>query len=1102
MNRSIPVRRSAVLIAVAALVAVTAAAGRAAPADADPGTAGRAPLAPAELTVGDRVQPLNVEGTPSFGWLPRDRDPGEVQTAYQLIVRDVTGEDTVWDSGKVASAEQSYVPYAGPSLDAGTAYTWSVRTWDRTDRPSPWAEAARFETGIPNDGWDGAQWIQRAPGGRSPLEIVDGRVRVTGGDITLADMDATATDYTVELTVRPHTRGAGWTFRSPDRRNGYLWQLVPGEGLNTHLHRNGSSTRLASVPLTIVAGTDYQVRMEIAGSTFRTYVDGVLVDEYEDATFAAGGIGLREASNEIGEFDDIEVTAPDGTVLFSDDFAGDLSKWVAAPPSRQPDEWTLARTEVALRDEPVTQARAYVAASHTYELYVDGQRADRGQSFAYSGENYYQASDVTALVDGKDEIALGAILHWYGGGQGRPAGEPGLLVRLVVEYADGSEQVVVSDGSWKVTEGPYVATSRRNGEGDYIEHLDARRVPAGWGRLGFDDAAWADAVVLGPHPTAPFTHLTGQETRLTETTAEPVALLTAADGTPVIDFGVVIPARPVVRFDDGVAGRTVPMRAGYTLTDDGRVATSTLLSQGTNMSFPYTQVDGAQEFRAFTHLGFRYLELPDAGEEITLDDVEAVVVHTDTPAGREATFESSDDTLDAVWDLMVRSAIYSVQEAFVDTPTREKGQFLGDAVNISYATMAAFGERDATQQAIREFLNSASRFWFSGNDLGRYNAVYPNGDGKRDIPDYSLMFVDWVWRYYQETGDRELLAQAYPSVLNTADYVLRHIPETGPTAGLVTQLSGGSGAYQYGIVDWPAPGRFGYDMSAAARTTINAQGVAVLRDAAAMGAALGRPEAETTQLTEHADRLVERMNETLRRPDGVYVDGLAADGSQSTHAGQHSTTYAIAHGVAPAADHEALAEYVAGLGMKQGPMTAHWILQALADAGRPDAVLEMLTDADDLGWANLLAQDATFTWEAWTLDPGTNFSQSHGWGAQAVVDIQQTLLGVRTTSPGAAAVEIAPPGAGLDQASGTVPTQRGDVTVAWRRIGDGVRLELDVPVNVTARVALPVSAGITYRADGRSPATYLGVEDGRAIFEVGSGHSVYQPVRSTEGARR
>jgi alpha-L-rhamnosidase len=232
------------------------------------------------------------------------------------------------------------------------------------------------------------------------------------------------------------------------------------------------------------------------------------------------------------------------------------------------------------------------------------------------------------------------------------------------------------------------------------------------------------------------------------------------------------------------------------------------------------------------------------------------------------------------------------------------------------------------------------------------------------------------------------------------------------------------------------------------------------------------------------------MNARLRRADGVYVDGLLADGSQSTHAGQHSTSYAIAHGVAPAADRPALAEYLASLGMKQGPMTAHWLLQALSDADRPDAVHRLLTNHDDLGWARILDQGGTFTWEAWTMDPGTNFSESHGWGAQAAVDVLETILGIRTASPGAASIDIVPPDIDLDHAEGSVHTQRGEVSLAWRRERRGLRVELEVPVNVIARVSLP---GTGYRAGGPSTARFLGFENGRSIFEVGSGRSSFTP---------
>ncbi|ASO20813.1 Bacterial alpha-L-rhamnosidase [Actinoalloteichus hoggarensis] len=918
-------RRAAVITAL--LSAVGLAVGIGLPAGSAAGDArNSAPRAPSALTVDDLAAPLNVAGTPAFGWLPRDRDPNETQTAYQIRVHRAADGAEVWDSRRRRSAEQSSVPYDGPELVAGREYRWTVRTWDRAGAVSPWAEPARFETGLGEGDWDGAEWIRR--------------------------------------------------------------------------------------------------------------------DVAED------------------------------------------------------DDYTLARTEVLVADSPVVRARAYTAADHTYELFLNGARADRGTSFAHSDEGYYQAADVTDLIEPGAPLAVGVRYHWYGGGQGRPASEPGLLHRLVIEHEDGSTQVIVTDDTWRVARDTrFVADAPpRNGEGDRVDAQDARGIIAGWAEPGFDDAGWHAATSLGAHPAEPFTRLIGQETRLAETEFPAVELLTADDGTPVADFGVIIPARPVVRFDEGRAGHTVPIRAGYELTEDGRVAADRLSTQDTVMTFPYTQVDGPQEYQAFTHLGFRYLEIPDAGESFDVEDVSAVLLHTAVPEGREASFHSSDETLTAVWDLMQRSALYSVQEQFVDTPTREKGQFLGDAVNISYATMQGFGERTATRQAIREFLASQARHWTDGADAGRYNAVYPNGDGKRDIPDYTEMFVDWVWRYYEVTGDRALLAEAYPAIRETAEYVLRHIPDSGPTAGLVTELSGGSGAYEHGIVDWPAPGRFGYDMDTAARTTINAQAVEVLRRTADMAEVLRRPAAEAEGYRRSESALVDAMNERLRDADGLYVDGLHADGTRSEHRGQHATSYAIAFGIAPQEDHSVLADHLTSMGMRQGPMTAHWLLQALSDADRPDAVLDLLTDRDDLGWANILDQGGTFTWEAWTLDEGTNHSQSHGWGAQAAVDVVETMLGIRLGEPGAATVLIVPPASGPADAAGTVHTQRGPVSLDWRRTARGLHADVEIPVNVTARVELPRIDGMTYRAAGRTRARHVETTDDRVVFEVGSGSARFVPV--------
>lgn len=1071
---------------------------------------GTAPTAPTRLTVEDQAHPLEVDGAPRFGWLPQDVDGGEVQTAYEVEVRD-DEDQVVWGSGKVDSDQQAYVDYEGDELDPGAAYDWTVRTWDRTGQVSPWAPEATFETGLEDGDWGGAQWIRRQPGALTgALQLQDGQGRHTGAGITVAKTGRDWTDYTLDVDITPRRNSAGIVLRAPDAANGYMVALVPGTGVRHHLLQGGSlpntSGARVTFPATVAVDTTYHLTVQVVGSTITYLLDDVQVGQVTKTEWAAGTIGFRTASGETADYDNVVVTGADEEVLFSEDFSGDLAQWEASK-AQEADEFTFSRKQVTLPAGEITRARSWFAADDTYELWVNGTRADRGTNLGYQGsatlqaEQYYQTADLTDLVRAGRQTVFGVVSRWSGSGQGRAAGTPGLLGRVVVEYADGSEYVVTTDGTWRTRPGDFVGVGTRNGEGLYITHQDARlTVAAGaWKRPGYDDSAWGAPIVIGEHPVAnTFNHLAGRQTRVTETVVRPERILIAQDGTPVADFGKVIPARPAVHFEDGLAGRTVAMRASFLLEENGRVSTSGVATQGTDMRFLYTQVDGEQDFQAFDHLAYRYLEIPGAGEDITVDDVSAVVLHTQLP-GEAATFDSDDPTLNAVWDLMDRSLVYSVQDTFVDTPTREQGQFLLDTANISYGLMATQNERIATRVAIREFLASQERYWSGAEvDRGRYNAVYPNGDGKRDIPDFTALVPDWVWRYYQETGDRDLLAEAYPAMAETAGYIRRHIATTGATEGLVTQLTGGSGQYLYGIVDWPASGRFDYDMTATARTTVNALGVNVLRTLALMAAELGEPAGDVEAYDADADAIAERMNAVLRQADGTYHDGIRADGTASPHAGQHATSYAIAFGIAPEADHAALASYLGAMGMKQGPMTSHWLLKALGDAGNERDLRRLLTNADDLGWAKTLKDGGTFTPEAWVAEGSAN-SLSHGWGSQAIVDIQQDVLGIDLTGTGGSDVALRIPDTGLTRASGTRPTQRGVVTTDWTRRGDDVTLTAALPVNVQGVVSLPVVAGRSYAITGPAGATATPLEtvDGEQRWAVGSGRWAFTNVPVT-----
>ena len=96
----------------------------------------------------------------------------------------------------------------------------------------------------------------------------------------------------------------------------------------------------------------------------------------------------------------------------------------------------------------------------------------------------------------------------------------------------------------------------------------------------------------------------------------------------------------------------------------------------------------------------------------------------------------------------------------------------------------------------------------------------------------------------------------------------------------MTRLPGGDGDYLYGIVDWPPAMRYGYDVRTVARTTENVLAADGFRKTAALAAIAGDSATQAAD-ADRAAALTVAINQRLRRPDGVFVDGLEADGSQS-----------------------------------------------------------------------------------------------------------------------------------------------------------------------------------------------------------------------------
>lgn len=777
----------------------------------------------------------------------------------------------------------------------------------------------------------------------------------------------------------------------------------------------------------------------------------------------------------------------------NEDWSG--AQWIRRN-TNAPDDYTYYRKKVASSGKTVARAMVYISSAHRYALYINGTLVGKGPAYQFPQYQYFNGYDVTSLINGSGDNLFAIFNHWFGGGQGRAANARGVLMKAVINYTDGSSSVVGTDDTWKQLEAPQwiLGQAQHNaGEGvGFIERIDAGKVISNWNQLDFDDSAWTNASAIGAPPAAPWVNaLRPDLTRIEETEMTPASVTDKGGGKFMVDFGKVYAAVPKITFTGGEPGAVVNMASGYGLTADGAI--NTRRNQSTNTAF-FAVLNGKDfVYQPEVYLGMRYfqIELPANAK---LVDVK-FVARNSTMSRTNSSFASSDKTLDAVWDLMKHSLFTCAQEEFVDTPSREKGGFLGDGAIQSTVAMPVVGERLLTHREIRDFINSMDQFWSTDENRGRMNAVYPNNDGARDIPDFTQAYLNWVWEYYMQTGDRQFLVDNFQHLKDIVDYANRY---KDADTGLITNLRGGSGQYQFGIIDWPAPMRFGYDMTAA-RTVINDWAYLDADLVSRIAGEIGN-SAERDAYRQRAEALKSAINGKLINSAGLYVDGLNASKAQSEHISQHANMFPLALHIVPDANRDAVKAKVKELNMSVGMVTVMWLIKALGEADEGPHMIDVFTNAEWPGWARTLARGGTATWETWTSDTDGQ-SESHAWGSAGLVGHVNYILGITPTKPQFEEVQIKPLDFGnrLTSAKGTIPTDRGDIAIDWNRGNNRYTLKVSLPVNVSGNVYVPkgADANATVTVDG---ATVSGVIEGNYIrlAGIGSGSHTFERALSAK----
>lgn len=730
--------------------------------------------------------------------------------------------------------------------------------------------------------------------------------------------------------------------------------------------------------------------------------------------------------------------------------------WIAQPVSpawpedpdsdRQP---PLLRRSFTLH-RPVVSARLYATAHGLYEMEINGERVGT-DAFSpgwtvYGQRLRYYTYDVTDHLRQGDN-ALGAWLAdgWYRGRIGFNGGHRNLygdkvavLAQLHVTHDDGSTTVLGTDSEWKASFGPIRFTGLYEGEA-----YDARELPGGWSRSGFDDADWQPVVVV-PRDPATLVAPEGPPVRCTGE-IRPVSVSEPKPGKLVLDFGqnLVGRLRITVR---GEAGSTVTLRHAEVL-QDGEIYTRPL--RGADATDRYTLAGGAEETwePRFTLHGFRYAEVSGWTGGDPAENIVARVYHTDME--RTGWFESSDPELNRLHD----NVLWSMKGNFVDIPTDcpQRDERLGWTGDIQVFTPTAAFLYDCSGM-LSSWLKDVSAEQLPDGTVPWYVPVIPGGNYWTPIRPGAVwgdVAVLTPWSLYERFNDPKILADQYTSAKAWVD--------------LLDSLAGDkhlwNNSFQLG--DWLDPSAPPEDPTQAmtdpqiVATAYFAWSALHLAKAAGV---LGKADDEL-----HYLELSRAVAEAFAR-EYIGPDGRMTSDAQTAYA------LAIVFGLFPDDGlQRAAGERLAGLVRAAGNRIATGfagtpvITDALTISGGLDAAYDLLLEKECPSWLYAVSQGGTTIWERWdsmlpdgTVNPGEMTSFNH-YALGAVADwMHRTVAGLAPLEPGYRRLLFRPqPGGGLTSASASHETPYGRASIEWQSNDGGYSVTVEVPTGCTARVELP-----------------------------------------------
>jgi alpha-L-rhamnosidase len=1040
------------------------------------------------------TDPVGIdEPLPRLSWIVDSAMPGvyaQRQTAYRIIVSHskmtvLDGLGEVWDSGKIPSSKTNQIAYNGRPLVSATEYWWRVMVWDEEDTPSEWSEPARWITGLLSpvewqakfigiDTWKDEYrkrntfgftagedfWIWYPDNTdtngefyfRKMLSLDKNhhkgsvRVLITADEwwvLYINGKEADRSDRYIFSWARPKLVDISGYLRSDDN-------LIAVHTSNSYLDKPG----LAAVVYVCSGGTDKIIcRTDNTWKCSRQHMHGWMTPEFDDVAWSHASVC---------------------SVM------GDL-------PWRVPHQELILPPPVYMRKnflilKKIKYAYLFGTALGIVHFRVNGRpvapdRFTPGWT-DYRKRLHYRTYDVTELLRADKKNTIGIILAdgWYAGYVGwerrrQLYGEcTRALLRLHIEYEDGTSDAIVSDESWNAAYGPIKEADLLMGES-----YDAREEERinGWDTPEYEDNDWQgviaesrDMSIVCAHPGPPVREMTELQTR-TVTNPKP--------GVYIFDIGQNIAGYARLKIK-GSKGTEIKIRYGEMLQSDGSLYTENLRNaRATDLYI--LKGEGEEIWKPlFTYHGFRYIELTGCEEEPSPDVITGIAVGSTMDAA--GSFDCSDSLVNKIYSNVGWSLKSNLMDIPTDCPQRDERLGWTDSHHIfrfaAYTMdVAAFYTKWLAD------MNDAQL----GNGAYPPIAPYPSlatgplYDGAPAWADSGILIPYLLYRYY---GDVRILEKYYGNMRKYIEYLIKN--------------SDGYIRPDYGYGDW---------LSVGAETPRSVIGTLYFAQVAQVMASFAR-----ILLRSDDDEMYGKLYHSIRR---AFIRKFVDDEGIITGDTQTSYVLALTFGLLEGSRKEKAFLRLTrdiekrGYHLSTGFLGIPYVLSVLTENGREDIAWRILTNSSYPSWGFMIRCGATTMWERWDSwtpekgfnDPLMNSFNHFSLGAFAHW-MYESLGGIKINLPEERQRFTVHPifPSGLTEINAGYKSINGPVRTSWKYEEGEYVLEIYIPANNSARVILPDGMTLRTEVDRSSyEVTRLG---GKVVFVIFSGQYVFKGKGPTE----